>query len=134
MKKFKTSTMILSIITIICVTFGAITVRGAETADFADKRYEVFFAGSLPGCSATTMTFRSDDILILACIDGFGVYSELLDIFSATYWAPDYFKGKGIVLLLIGTACDPFIIAGGIAIIGNDVGLVVLTGYLLSAP
>lgn len=132
MKRLKTLIMTLSIITILCAIPGMPTIRKAQAADVTGSRYEVFFLGSFPGCSATTMTFRSDGILILECIDGFGVYSVLLDTFSATFWAPNYFEGKGIILLLSGAACDTFILAGGIAIIGSDVGLVLLNGFLLS--
>jgi len=98
------------------------------------KRYEVFLVGSFEGCSATTMTFRADNILLLGCIDGYGVYLPILNFFTAVYWAPNFYLGEGVVLVLSGVGLDPFIIAGGIAYVGNDVAPVLITGYLLSTP
>jgi len=98
------------------------------------KRYEVFLVGSFEGCSATTMTFRSDNILLLGCIDGYGVYLPILNLFTAVYWAPNFYLGGGVVLVLSGVGLDPFITAGGIAYVGNDVRPLLITGYLLSTP
>ena len=98
------------------------------------KRYEVFLVGSFEGCSATTMTFRSDNILLLGCIDGYGVYLPILNFFTAVYWAPNFYLGGGVVLVLSGVGLDPFITAGGIAYVGNDVRPLLITGYLLSTP
>jgi len=106
-------------------TTTALTVKG--------KRYEVVLVGSFEGCSATTMTFRSDNILVIDCMDGFGVYLPILNFFIAFYWAPDAYLGKGIAILLSGMAIDPFIVAGGITYLGNDLSPVIITGYLLSA-
>jgi len=107
-------------------TVSQTTVKG--------KRYEVFLVGPFEGCSATTMNFRLDNILILECIDGYGVYLPILNFFTAFFWAPNFYLGGGVFLILSGVGLDPFITAGGIAYFGNEVSPVVLTGYLLSTP
>jgi len=134
MKKFKLSVMILIITAILCVTSSVFTTKGVEARDVTDTRYEVFFLGAPPGCSATTMTFRADQVLVFECLDGYGIYWTILDSFVATFWANSFYEGNGAIFSIIGIALDPFMVAGGIAIIGSDVRPVLLTGYLLSAP
>ena len=117
---------------------GGETTTTTTTTTFVQtikgKRYEVFLVGSLEGCSATTMTFRSDNILLLECTDGYGVYLPILNFFTAFYWAPDFYLGGGMVLVLSGVGFDPFMLAGGIAYVGNDARPILITGYLLSTP
>ena len=99
------------------------------------NRYEVFLVGPFKeGCSATTMTFRSDNVLILQCMDGFGTYFSFGNFFTAFYWSNNYYKGYGLVLLLTGFASDSYINCGGIAYFGNNISPVALTGYILSTP
>jgi len=111
---------------------GGDTTTTTTTLTVKGKRYEVVLVGSFEGCSATTMTFRSDNILVIECMDGFGVYLPILNFFTAFYWAPDVYLGKGVAILLSGMALDPFIAGGGIKYIGNDLSPVIITGYLLS--
>jgi len=98
------------------------------------NRYEVFLVGPFEGCTATTLTFRSDNILTLECMDGFGTYLAFGNIFTAFYWSNNYYQGYGLGILLSGIALDPYIIGGGIAYFGNNVSPVVITGYILSTP
>lgn len=103
------------------------TIRG--------NRYEVFLLGPFQeGCSATTMTFRSDNVLTLQCMDGFGTYLSFGNFFTAFYWSNNYYKGYGLALLLSGFASDSYINCGGIAYFGNTISPVLLTGYILSTP
>ena len=76
--------------------------------------------------------FRSDNILVVECMDGFGMYMPVSNFFVAFYRAPDFYLGKDATILLTGFAIDPFIIAGGVAYIGDDTETILVTGYLLS--
>ena len=133
MKKVKIS-MIITIIATFCVTFGMFATGAAEARDVTDTRYEVFFLGAPPGCNATTMTFRADQVLIFECIDGYGTYYPAENSFTATFWANTLYLGEGALFSITGIALDPFILAVGLSIIGDDVGWILLSGYLLSAP
>jgi hypothetical protein len=133
MEKFENPIIILSIITIMFFTFGLSITMGAELESVKDKRYEVFFVGSFPGCSATTMTFKADNnVLLLECMDGYGLYMPILNSFIGYVWAPNYYEGNGILISFIGIELGDFIAATGIAFVGSDMRLVLLTGYLLT--
>ena len=134
MKKLRTSILILSITIILCVTSSVLTTKSAEARDVTDTRYKVFFLGAPPGCSATTMTFRADQVLTFDCIDGFGAYWTLLDSFAATFWSNTFYQGYGALFSIVGIALDPFMVASGIAIIDGKVRFILLTGYILSGP
>ena len=109
------------------------TTTTTSQATIKGNRYEVFLVGSgMEGCSATTMNFRSDNVLILECLDGVGNYISMGNYFTAFYWANNYYKGYGMGLFLSGIALDPYIIAVGIGYFGNNLSPVVLTGYILS--
>jgi hypothetical protein len=131
MKKFKKSIMIFSIIILFSAS-GLSTAKATEAETVKDKRYEVFMVNPLPACNPTTMTFRSDNILVIECMDGFGTYMPVSNFFVAFYQAPDFYLGKDATIFLTGFALDPFIIAGGVAYIGDDTETVLITGYLLS--
>ncbi len=133
MKKVKLS-MIIAIIAIFCVTFGIFAPGVVEARDVTDTRYEVFFLGAPPGCNATTVTFRADQVLIFECMDGYGIYSPAGNSFTATFWANTFYLGEGALFNIVGYALDPFILAVGIAIIGDDVRWILLSGYIVSAP
>ena len=133
MKKVKLS-MIITIIALFCVTFGIFATGIAEARDVTDTRYEVFFLGAPPGCNATTVTFRADQVLIFECMDGYGIYYPAGNSFTATFWANTFYLGEGALFNIVGIALDPLILGVGIAIIGDDVRWIVLSGYLLSAP
>ncbi len=110
------------------------TTTTVPQTTIAGNRYEVFLLGPFEGCTATTLTFRSDNILTLECMDGFGTYLAFGNIFTAFYWSNNYYQGYGLGILLSGIALDPYIIGGGIAYFGNNVSPVVITGYILSTP
>ena len=133
MKKVKLS-MIITIIALFCVTFGIFSTGIAEARDVTDTRYEVFFLGAPPGCNATTVTFRADQVLIFECMDGYGIYYPAGNSFTATFWANTFYLGEGALFNIAGIALDPLILGVGIAIIGDDVRWILLSGYLLSAP
>ena len=132
MKKFKKSIMIFSSIIILFSASGLSTAKATEAESVKDKRYEVFTFNPLPACNPTTMTFRSDNILVIECMDGFGMYLPVSNFFVAFYRAPNFYLGKDATFFITGFALDPFIIAGGVAYIGDDTETVLVTGYLLS--
>ena len=134
MRACRTTVMAVSIFAFLCVTSSVLTTRCVEARDVTGARYEVFFIGAPDGCTATTMTFKEDQVLVFECIDGFGIYWTLANSFAASFWSNNYYEGNGAVFFLAGIALDPFIVAGGIALYGNDVRLAALTGYILSAP
>lgn len=111
------------------------TTTSVPQTTIEGNRYEVFLVGPFKeGCNATTMTFRSDNVLILQCLDGFGTYLSIGNIFTAFYWSNNYYEGYGLGLFLSGIALDSYIIAGGIAYFGNNISPLVLTGYILNTP
>ena len=135
MKKVKLS-MTITIITTFCLTFGIFATGTAEARDVTDTRYEVFFLGAPPGCTSTTMTFRADQVLTFDCLDGYGIYYPTGNgnSFTATFWANTLYLDEGALFSITGIALDPFILAVGLSIIGDDVGWILLSGYLLSVP
>jgi len=111
------------------------TTTTISQAIIKGSRYNVFLVGPFKeGCTSTTMTFRSDNVLILQCLDGFGTYLSFGNFFMAVYWSNNYYKGYGLGLFLSGSAFDSYINCLGIAYFANNISPVVLTGYLLSTP
>ena len=131
MGKLKKSIMILSVIILFTVS-GLSSARGAEVQTVEDKRYEVFMSDALPSCNPTSVTFRPDNVLVIECMDGFGIYIPVSNFFVALYWAPGFYLGKNATIFLSGLAFDPFIIACGATYIGDDSEPLFFTGYLLN--
>lgn len=132
MQKLKKPIMVLSIILLFCAS-GLSNTYGVQAEAVTDNRYEVFMlTPSLPGCNPTTMTFRSDGILNIQCMDGFGMYLAFGNFFVAFYRAPDFDMGRDVTLVLGGFALDPFIVASGMSYIGNNSDTFMLTGYSLT--
>jgi hypothetical protein len=96
------------------------------------KRYEIFLIGPFrEGCRATTAEFRSDNVLIIDCLDGFGMYISIGNTFTAVYWSNNYYLGYGLGMILTGFTVEPYIVAGGLSCFGNIISTVVLSGYIL---
>jgi hypothetical protein len=111
---------------------GTTTTTTTPQESIKGKRFEVFLAGlSEGGCSAATFEFRSDNVLIIDCLDGYGIYLPFLNAFTAVYWSNEYYLGGGMVMFLTGVWNNPFFKAFGIAFFGNTAAFVVLTGYIL---
>jgi len=95
------------------------------------NRYEIFLIGPFrEGCRATTIEFRSDNVLVLDCLDGFGSYLSIGNTFTAVYWSNNYYLGYGLGMILTGFAVNPYIIAGGLASFGNMISTVIMSGYI----
>lgn len=110
---------------------GTTTTTTASQETVKGKRFEVFLTGLSEGCSAATFEFRSDNVLVIDCLDGYGVYLPFLNTFTALYWSNNYYRGGGMAMLLTGVWNDPFLNAVGIAYFGRTSDFVVLTGYRL---
>jgi len=98
------------------------------------SRYEVFLVGVLEGCTSATMNFRSDNVLLLDCPQGFGVYLSLGGIFTGVYWSNNYYRGYGLLMVLSGVAVDSYITIGGVAFYANTITPVVYSGYRANTP
>jgi len=133
MKKLIKTILILSINAAMLSAFGLPASIGAEINDVKGKRYQVFMTPPITDTSSAIMTFRSDNILVIDTIDGYGIYMPVLNLFAAYYWAPDFYLGRPISILLTGFAMDPFITAVGVGYIGNNIHMVLITGYSLSS-
>ena len=60
-------------------------------------RWEVFVVGPFrEGCTATTLTFREDNVITLDCLDGFGQYSSIGGAFSALFWSNNAYRGYNL--------------------------------------
>jgi hypothetical protein len=78
------------------------------------------------------MTFRSDGVLLLECVDGFGSYVSLGSFFAGFFWTNNYYQGYPRFLFISGFASDPYLIGSGIDVVfGKGTGPVIITGYLL---
>ena len=99
-----------------------------------DSRYEVFLVGAREGCTATTMTFRSDNVLLLDCPEGFGFYVSLGGFFTGVYWSNNYYQGYGLLTVLSGVAVNSYITIGGVASYANNTSQLLYYGYRLSTP
>jgi hypothetical protein len=99
-----------------------------------DSRYEVFLVGVLEGCTAATMNFRSDNVLLLDCPQGFGVYLSIGGFFTGVYWSNNYYQGYGLLMVLSGVAVDSYITIGGVALYANRISPVVYSGYRVNTP
>ena len=108
------------------------TTTTGSTIDVTGDRYEIFFIGGPAGCNATTINFRTDNVLVLDCMDGFGVYLPFLNFFSAVYWSNDFYLGSGALFAVSGVAFDPFIAGAGMAYYDNAIRPLAFTGYLLT--
>ncbi len=108
------------------------TTTTGSTIDVTGDRYEIFFIGGPVGCNATTINFRSDNVLVLDCMDGYGIYLPFLNFFSAVYWSNDFYLGSGALFVVSGVAFDPFIAGAGAAYFGNEFRPIAFTGYLLT--
>jgi hypothetical protein len=76
------------------------------------------------------MNFRSDNVLIIDCPEGFGTYLPILNNFVATYWTNNFYEGYGALFLLSGTALDPYITGSGLVLYTKGLGFVFFSGYL----
>ena len=99
-----------------------------------DSRYEVFLVGALEGCTAATMNFRSDNVLLLDCPEGFGVYLSFGGFFTGVYWSNNYYQGYGLLMVLSGVAVDSYITIGGVALYANKISPVIYSGYRKNTP
>jgi hypothetical protein len=108
---------------------GATTTTTTPQESIKGKRFEVFLTGLSEGCSAATVEFRSDNVLVIDCLDGYGVYLPLANAFTALYWSNNYYRGGGMGMFLTGIWSEPFFNAIGIAYFARTSDFVVLTGY-----
>jgi len=69
--------------------------------------------------------------MVLDCLDGFGTYLSVGNIFTAVYWSNNYYLGYGLGMILTGFAVDSYIVAGGLAYYGHVISTVVMSGYIL---
>jgi len=99
-----------------------------------DSRYEVFLVGALEGCTAATMNFRSDNVLLLDCPEGFGIYLSFGGFFTGVYWSNNYYQGYGLLMVLSGVAVDSYITIGGLALYANNISPVIYSGYRKNTP
>ena len=96
------------------------------------NRYEVLFIGSFSeGCNATAVEFRSDNVLVMDCMDGFGSYLSIGNIFASVYWSNNYFLGNGMCMVLTGYAIDSYIVGGGLVYTAGRISPVLMSGYVL---
>ena len=110
------------------------TTTTAPQVEIRDSRYEVFLVGALEGCTAATMNFRSDNVLLLDCPEGFGIYLSFGGFFTGVYWSNNFYRGYGLLMVLSGVAVDSYINIGGFALYANNISPVVYSGYRLSTP
>ena len=112
---------------------GGSTTTTVPQATIRDSRYEIFFVGELEGgCSSTDITFRADNVLILSCIEGFGSYLSVANVFTAFFWSNNFYQGNGMLLFFSGIAIDSYITGGGIAFVNNTWSPLIITGYRLT--
>jgi hypothetical protein len=108
------------------------TTTTAPPTNIKGNRFEIFLLGPFrEGCRATTVEFRSDNVMILDCLDGFGNYISVGNVFIGVYWTNNYFMGYGMGMVLTGFSVYPYIAAGGFASYGNIISTVVMSGYIL---
>lgn len=111
---------------------GTSTTTTTPQISIKGKRFEIFLIGPFrEGCRATTVEFRSDNVLVLDCLDGFGTYWSIGNVFSAVYWSNNYYLGYGLGMIISGFAFDSYIFAGGIAYFEHVISTVALSGYVL---
>ena len=92
----------------------------------------MFFVGtSQEGCTAVTVEFRPDNVIIMDCLGGFGYYLSVGNVFTGVYWSNNYYLGSGVGMILSGFSVYPYIAAGGFAYYDNRVSPVVMAGYIL---
>ena len=80
------------------------------------------------------MNFRSDNVLLLDCPQGFGVYLSIGGFFTGVYWSNNYYQGYGLLMVLSGVAVDSYITIGGVALYANRISPVVYSGYRVNTP
>ncbi len=111
---------------------GSTTTTTALQPLIKGNRYEVFFAGPFKeGCTSATIDFRSDNVMVLDCMDGYGTYVSVGNVFTAVYWSNNYFLGNGLGMVLSGAAFNSYIVGGGLAYYGTILRIVLLSGYIL---
>ncbi|MDX1779416.1 MAG: hypothetical protein R3339_11100 [Thermodesulfobacteriota bacterium] len=108
------------------------TTTTGPPSSLAGTRWEVFVVGPFrEGCTATTLNFRSDNVLTLDCLEGFGEFLSVGGAFSAVYWSNNAYQGYNLGMVLTGIAFKPYIIIIGVAYYGNIITPVLLIGYIL---
>ena len=111
---------------------GSTTTTTALQPLIKGNRYEVFFVGPFKeGCNSATIDFRSDNVMVLDCMDGYGAYVSVGNVFTAVYWSNNYFLGDGLGMVLSGAAVNSYIVGGGLAYYGKILSIVLLSGYIL---
>ena len=108
------------------------TTTTAPRTNIKGNRYEVLFVGEFKeGCNSATVDFRSDNVMVLDCMDGYGTYVSFGNVFTAVYWTNNYFLGDGLAMVISGAAVYPYIYGGGLTYYGKYVSIVLLSGYIL---
>lgn len=111
---------------------GGSTTTTTPPTGVRGNRYEIFLIGPFrEGCRSATAQFRSDNVLVLDCLDGFGWYLSFGNTFTAIYWSNNYYLGYSLGMMVTGFAINPYIVAGGLSYFGNIMSTVVITGYIL---
>jgi hypothetical protein len=108
------------------------TTTTAPRTNIKGNRYEVLFVGEFKeGCNSATVDFRSDNVMVLDCMDGYGTYVSVGNVFTAVYWSNNYYLGYGLGMVLSGAAVNSYIVGGGLAYYGKILSIVLLSGYIL---
>ena len=115
-----------------CDDGGTTTTTTGLPSALNGTRWEVFVIGPFrEGCTATTLTFREDNVLTLDCLDGFGQYASIGASFSGAFWSNNAYKGYNLGMILTGVAFNSYITIIGVAYYGNIISPVLLIGYIL---
>lgn len=62
------------------------------------------------------ISFADNLSFMVDTYDGFGLYLPIGSLFTAFYWAPNYVKGKDLLLVFNGVAVADFISGWGLAL------------------
>ncbi len=111
------------------VALGA-APRLSQAADVAGKSYSVFIYSQYVSEPATTITFRSDGVLLIKAYSGFGNYITYSNFVAAVFTAPEYQKYKDLFMIIAGAVVGDFIAGMGVSLTNGSLSEVfLLTGY-----
>jgi len=110
----KSTSAKLALLALVCVIAAATAPRTAVAESVTGKKYSVYIYSRYVAEPATTITFKSDGVLLMSTYSGFGSYYAFANGVGAFFSAPEVEKNKDLFMLMVGLLLGDFLSGAGI--------------------
>jgi hypothetical protein len=104
----------MALLAFIFVSLTAAAPQPAAAESVTGKKYSVYIYSRYVAEPATTITFKSDGVLLMSTYSGFGSYYAFANGVGAFFSAPEVEKNKDLFMLMVGLLLGDFLSGAGI--------------------